>query len=222
MKPEARERRIRELFPLVRRIARRLHRLVPAASYDDLIGDGSIGLIRAVDTFDAARGVALEGYARKVIAGTMLNGLRRMDPISERTRRRIRRAEQERYRLAQERGTMPTMTELESSFKGLHQARTVVFRHTPLSLDAPLPRDENALLDIETDPALHIVRKSVARDLREALALLPLRQRRIMLLHYYQQQSLHAISAQLNVTPQRISQLHVRALSKLRAAIPTA
>ena len=222
MKPDMREQRIRQLFPLVRRIAWRLHRLVPAASRDDLIGDGSIGLIRAVDSFDPARGVSLEGYARKVIAGTMLNGLRRMDPISERTRRRIRRADQERYRLAQERGTMPTMSELEGAFEGLHEARTTVFRHTPLSLDAPLPRDENALLDTETDPALDVVRTSVARELREAIALLPPRQRRIMALHYYQQQSLHTISAQLNVSPQRVSQLHLRALSKLRATIPTA
>jgi DNA-directed RNA polymerase specialized sigma subunit len=58
-----REAEIRRLFPLVRQIARRVQRVVGAADCDDLVGDGSIGLIRAVDTFDSGRGTALETRA---------------------------------------------------------------------------------------------------------------------------------------------------------------
>src|SRR5579884_2527602 len=97
-----RERVIHRFFPLVRRIARRMQRLVPGSSLDDLIGDGAVGLIRSVDTYDASLGYTFQSYARKVIAGSMLNGLRRMDPIPERVRRRVRGAEEIRYRMAQE------------------------------------------------------------------------------------------------------------------------
>ena len=84
MMSDDRERRIRELFPLVKRIARRVRRLIAGAELDDLVGEGSIGLIRAVDTFDPTRGVSIERYAARVIAGAMLNGLRKLDPVSER------------------------------------------------------------------------------------------------------------------------------------------
>ena len=96
------------MFPVVRGIARRIGRLVPAADIDDLVGDGCVGLIRAVDTYDAARGATLETYARRLVLGTMLNGLRRLDPISERARRTLREADRERLALAQERGSMPS------------------------------------------------------------------------------------------------------------------
>jgi DNA-directed RNA polymerase specialized sigma subunit len=62
-----REAAIRRLLPTVRQIARRVLRVVGLADIDDLVGDGSIGLIRAVDTFDVARGTTLELYARRLI-----------------------------------------------------------------------------------------------------------------------------------------------------------
>ncbi|MGD0053612.1 MAG: sigma factor, partial [Vulcanimicrobiaceae bacterium] len=112
MSEDEREARIRELLPIVRQVARRLHRMVPTADSDDLIGDGSIGLIRAVDAFDPERGVPLEQYARKLILGAMLNGMRRLDPVSERVRRRVRQAENARFALAQELGTVPSLQTL--------------------------------------------------------------------------------------------------------------
>ncbi len=93
MTTDERERRIRALLPLVRSIARRVHRMVPMTDVDDLIGDGCVGLIRAVDAFDPARGVPLEHYARRVVLGAVLNGIRRMDPVSERMRRTMRSRE---------------------------------------------------------------------------------------------------------------------------------
>ena len=54
-----REAAIRALLPAVRQLARRVHRMVPSADVDDLVGDGCVGLIRAVDAFDPMRGVPL-------------------------------------------------------------------------------------------------------------------------------------------------------------------
>jgi RNA polymerase sigma factor for flagellar operon FliA len=213
-----REESIRDLFGLVRRVARRVARVVPAADADDLVGDGCIGLIRAVDTYDPERG-ALEGYARRLILGAMLNGLRKLDPVSERARRTLREAERERYALAQARGTFPTLREMEQRRAGLQGARLAVFRHAPLSLEGTFTSDGPALADCAADPAGAAVAAGVRHEVLEAIALLPERQRKVFALHYYYRISLHAIGAQLNVSPQRVSQLHLRALERLRGLL---
>src|SRR5579863_9976350 len=136
---DEREARIRELFPLVRRIAQRIRKMVPGTELDDLIGDGSIGLIRAVDQFDEARGPSFEHYARRLIAGAMLNGVRRMDPVSERSRRSAREGEELRYAIAVRTGVMPTLVEIERQRPAFKRTLAATHCGTPLSLDAPLP-----------------------------------------------------------------------------------
>jgi RNA polymerase sigma factor (sigma-70 family) len=80
-----REGSVRMLFPLLRRLATRVMFTVNSAvDVDDLIGDGALGLLRAIDTYDPSYGTTLEQYARKLAIGAMLNGLRRIDPVSER------------------------------------------------------------------------------------------------------------------------------------------
>lgn len=216
MTTQEREATIREHLPLVRQIARRMQRVVAAADLDDLIGDGSIGLIRAVDTFDSSRGTTLELYARRLIAGAMLNGLRRQDPVSERVRRTIRRAEERRYKLAQEQGTLPGFVALERSDPTLRRARTAAHRQAALSLDVPLPGGRDALEDWNADPSRAAAARARRHELDAAIALLPERQRRILSLHYSRDLTLHAIGSALRVSPQRISQLHLAALVKLR------
>jgi RNA polymerase sigma factor for flagellar operon FliA len=214
-----REAAIRRLLPTVRQIARRVLRVVGVADIDDLIGDGSIGLIRAVDTFDPARGTTLELYARRLIVGSMLNGLRRLDPVSERVRRTLRRAEIKRYELAQELGTLPSLGECERGDRALRRARTVAHRQAALSLDAPLPNGGDAVVDWSSDPARQVTERARNRELREAVALLPARQQRILALHYSNDLTLRAISSALCVSPQRVSQLHLNALARLRNAV---
>ena len=216
-----RESTIRELFPLVRSLARRLYRVVGIADLDDLVGDGSIGLIRAVDRFDDTRGSQLETYARRMIVGAMLNGLRRRDPVSERTRRTLRKADARRYELAQTLGTMPSNAELEREDPSLRRARASAHRYAALSLDAPMPDGHDPLVDWSTEPAALMDARAKSRALREALALLPERQRRILAMHYGDEtQSLHAIGRHLAVSPQRVSQLHLIALARLRKSLP--
>ncbi|HMD02153.1 MAG TPA: sigma-70 family RNA polymerase sigma factor [Candidatus Baltobacteraceae bacterium] len=217
---DAREAAIREHFPLVRKIARRVARVVSAANLDDLIGDGALGLIRAVDTFDPERGTKLEAYAARLIAGSMLNGLRRLDPVSERVRRTLRVADRRRFALAQEQGRLPSLVELERDDPALRRARVAAHRQSALSLDAPLPGERNVLADFGADPQLLASERAGARELREAIALLPERQRRILEMHYFAELSLRAIGSHLRVSPQRVSQLHLEALARLRRFVP--
>ncbi len=222
MTPAERDATISDLYPLVRAIARRIARMVSGADADDLAGDGAIGLIRAVDSFDPTRGTTLETYARKLIVGAMLNGLRRLDPVSERVRRTLRQAEERRYRLAQERGTLPAFNELERDDDRIRRARVAAFRQAALSLDAPLAGRHDPLADWKSEPSTRAGERAKRTALLEAVALLPERQRRIVALHYGSELSLHAIGATMRVSPQRVSQLHINALVRLRHVVPPA
>lgn len=212
-----REAEIRELFPLVRLIARRMKRLIPTCDADDLAGDGSIGLIQAVDSYDPARGIPLHAYARKIIAGAMLNGIRRMDTVSERTRRTIRRAEAARIEHAQATGHMPSLREMEAVFPGLARARAKAYRNAPLSLDGPLPSGEPWEADSFVDPLQVVISRADRDAIARTIAALPPRQRRIVVLHYWRGMSLRVVSEQMMISPQRVSQMHVAALRRMRA-----
>ncbi len=211
-----REAAIRALFPLVRQIARRIRRLVAGVELDDLIGDGCIGLIRAVDHFDPMRGPSLEQYAGRLIVGAMLNGIRRMDPVSERSRRMVRDGENERYRLAVERGAVPSLQEMERICPGLTRALVAAHRYTPLSLDAALPEDERQVYTRHDDPAEIVALRSGRQIVQRLLATLPERQRRVIHEHYFAQRSLREVGARMHISAQRASQLHLAAIARLR------
>ncbi len=217
-----REARIRSLLPLVRRLAARIRRMVPRADLGDLIGDGNVGLVRAVDAFDPQRGASLEHYARKVVIGTMLNGLRRMDPASERARRTLREGERERYRLAMLRGSMPTTVEMAYARPALARAEYAVYRALPLSLDAPLPLGEHGPVDTAGDPASIVSEDEERAYLRTLVEALPDRERRLMLAHYYGRTSLRRIGNAFSISGQRASQLHLAAIARLRKAFDAA
>ena len=88
-------------LPLVRRLATMVLRRLPVHfSADDLIGDGCVGLLRAIDRFNPAFEVTFETWASRIVRGSMLNGLRRMDAVPERIRRDARVLDSARWRLA--------------------------------------------------------------------------------------------------------------------------
>ena len=221
MTAQEREDIVAQLFPIVRSIAHRVARVCRLADADDLIGDGALGLVRAVDNFDPARGVALEQYARHVVLGAMLNGLRRKDPVSERARRRVREGERVRQTLEAS-GRVVSDRELEESVPGYRRALAQVEQGLPLSLDAPLPFGSRLRPDWSGDPAVLCESECRAGEVRGAVAQLPPRHRDVVMQHYFADRSLRAISHHMAVTPQRISQLHCAALARLRSIVRAA
>lgn len=211
-----REDAIRRHLPMVRAIARRIVRLVPSSDIDDLIGDGCVGLIRAVDAFDPQLGPSLDVYARRVVLGAMLNGIRRLDPVSERVRRVVRHAERERYELATQLGTLPTHGDMEARRPGLARARAEAYTGTPLSLDAPMPPDQHLALDPGKDPATIVSENADRARVHDAIHALPPRQRDLIVAHYFAERSLRALSDEMAVSPQRVSQLHLGAIARIR------
>lgn len=216
MEPESRELHVRALLPLVRTLARRLKRLVPNLDLDDLVGDGCVGLIRAIDSFDPSRGPQLAEYARRLVVGSMLNGIRRMDPVSERARRIVRDAENERYALAASRGLVPSSAEMDARRPGYARALAAAYRGQPLSLDAPLPRGEALAYDWSDDPGRICERRAQHAELAALIRGLPPRQREVLLLHYFNETSLRSVSRRLAISPQRASQLHLSAIARLK------
>lgn len=215
---DEREARIRAFLPLVRRMARRIHRLVPSVDVDDLVGDGCIGLVRAVDGYDPRRGVSLRHYVGRLVLGKMLNGIRRMDPVSERARREIRDAERERFELAGSTGTLPTRAEMEARRPRLAAARAQVETLVPLSLDGRLPDGVEPPCDRESDAAVVSERRADDAELARRIAELSERQRGVIALFYFGDRSMREIGDAWCISPQRVSQLHARAIAHLRSA----
>jgi len=213
-----RETTIRAYLPLVRRMAKRIHRLVPSVDVGDLVGDGCVGLIRAVDGYDARRGTSMRHYVGRLVLGKMLNGIRRMDPVSERARRELRDAERERFELASQRGTLPTRAEMEERRPRLAAARMQVQTLVTLSLDRRLPDGMELPLDLSTDAAAVSARRMDREELAACIARLTERQRGVIALLYYGERTTREIGDAWQISPQRVSQLHAKALHHLRGA----
>jgi RNA polymerase sigma factor (sigma-70 family) len=161
-------------------------------------------------------------YAHCLIFGAMLNGIRRMDPVPERTRRIVRQGRKLRYEAAAELGAMPTRQQMERLRPGYERAYLAAQRGQPLSLDWPLPDSERMRVDWNSDPSkIHEHRIDGAR-LRALVAQLPGRQRTVVVGHYWHEQSLRAVSERMGVSPQRASQLHMAAMRRMRAKIDAA
>ncbi|HVS46987.1 MAG TPA: sigma-70 family RNA polymerase sigma factor [Verrucomicrobiae bacterium] len=217
-----RERTIRALMPIVRRIAKRISRLVPSVDLDDMIGDGSVGLIRAVDAYDPSFGTTLAHYAGRLILGKILNGIRRMDPVSERARREVRDGENLRYDLAVARGALPAAAEVDTLRPHFAAARLQVHIALPLSLDRPLPLGHDVPMETHADPALVAEARLVSDELQAAIATLPQRQRDVVTQHYFRERSLREIGRNFTISSQRASQLHRSALARLRKVVRAA
>jgi len=163
--------------------------------------------------------VPLRVYAARVIAGKMLNGLRRMDPVPERVRALARHMESERFAAAERIGRMPAATAIAGNDLRRIRARTAVHRMQMLSLDAPLPTGTSEPSDGSRDPAALVPCSMQYDELRTLVAALPPREASVIRAHYFGEIPLRAIARQMRLSPQRLSQLHVAALQRLRRAV---
>ena len=220
--PVDRDAAILRLRALVLRLARWVAKRARSTTVDidDLESSGWVAAIRAVDAFDPAFGVPLEAYAGRLIVGAMFNELRRADPVSERDRRMVRRGNRLREHLEQELGHEAELRELEVVCPGFRRA---LARCTSpqISYDGPnvLP-DGSILRPIAflagaTDVARTIVADERRCELETAIATLDERRRAVITQHYFEDRPLRGIATGLDVTPQRVSQMHLSALARL-------
>lgn len=217
-------------LPLVRRIASGVLRRLPAYFVnDDLVGDGCVGLLRALDTFDPSYNVSFEAWASRIIRGAMFNGLRRMDVVPERTRRDARTLDAARWRIAQTIGEAPD-DKTAAGGAGLDDAKLyavqlALSRATPVSLDAALPGTPSGatigdrVAADQADPSEMVERREVQRVVDAAVAALPPRERLIIAACYSGYATFREIGGRLGISKQRVSQIHSRTLSNLRSTL---
>lgn len=212
----------------VESLARRLAASMPSGvDVGDLVQDGMIGLIDAVHRYDEHRGIRFETFAERRVRGAMIDALRR-DAWPRGVRRIRRELEAAREALRVTTGGEPSLADLAAHL-GTDEdrlGRTIVRIHTIEATSAAARGDsENANLPpgcVPTAPPSPDERYvSVERRdrLRAAMRLLQPRDRRLLSLYYFRDATMKQIGQALGVNESRISQLHARALTRLRSAL---
>ncbi len=212
------------VYKLAHKIARKLKQ---GTEVEELISDGMLGLVKAIDAFDPSRGFQFSTYATPVVRGSIYNGLRRLDWLPERTRTKARNFQKAVDKLSQVQGRRPSeediAKELEISAKEVYDLIANLSSMYLLSLDQPVGDEEGdmSMGDLVEDsqfasPEAEFEYSEERSALREALASLPDRERELLEMHYFNGITFEAISRQMDVSKQRISQLHLRAVRHLR------
>jgi RNA polymerase sigma factor for flagellar operon FliA len=211
---------------LVRRIARRIHmRLPPSVELDDLVHEGTVGLLEAIDRYDAQRGVPLPLFARRRITGAILDLLRDLDGVPRAVRSRATQIDDARAALRASLGRSPSRGELADAL-GLapreldHAARSAEI-WAVTSLDAPVSPDQATPLVDRVPSSLPTAEDEVgdaelAHALADALTRLPEREQAAVRGFYLDERPLLELGADLGITPSRVSQLHRAGVDRLR------
>src|SRR6187399_3330434 len=222
----AEQRRVEAGLPFVESLARRMASTMPhSIDLGDLVQDGVLGLMDAAHRFDEGRGIKFETFAERRVRGAMIDALRR-DAWPRGVRRVRRELEAARDQLRRELGGEPTLADLARRV-GIDEAqleRTIV-RISTIESTSPLANLET--LDSSTLPAVLVPSEPMSPDrlfergqtrdrVRAALGQLPARERRILSLYYFGDATMKQIGQQIGVNESRVSQLHARAILRLR------
>ncbi|MDI6870373.1 MAG: RNA polymerase sigma factor WhiG [Bacillota bacterium] len=230
----ARETLILHYAPLVKYVAGRLAVALPATvEFDDLISCGTFGLIDAVEKFEPARGVKFETYALARIRGAIIDGLRLADWVPRSLRQKAREFETAAQRLESRLGRAATDAELAAalglSLDEYHSLVSELACTTLSSLDEVWRGDEEGnegvrLVDgladeAAADPLTSAEFTELKRALGEAIDQLPERERLVIALYYREGLTLKEIGRVLDVTEARVSQIHTKAILRLRGKL---
>ena len=222
-------RRIVAGLPFVEALARRMAASMPnSIDIGDLMQDGVLGLIDAAHRFDEARGIKFETFAERRVRGAMIDALRR-DAWPRGVRRQRRELDAARESLRRELGHEPSMADLAARVGSDEKrlSRTIV-RINTIEATSPLATgehfDENclptALVPSEPDAPDTAYEKLETRDrVRAAIAGLPVREQKVIGLYYYGEVTMKEIGAEIGVNESRVSQLHARAIRRLRESL---
>ena len=222
-----------EMLPLVRRIALGIHRRLPAhVDVDDLIGNGTLGLVEAINKFDPSKEVKLETYARHRVRGAILDGLRRADTASRDLRQKNKRIQTLYHELESKLGRHVRDEEMAKAlgmnlgqwYRALNEIQNVGTDWGSRILSAgptlKLQSTDPEFLPADGDDPFDLCcRREQHEILGRALSRLPDREREIITLIYRHGLTMKQIAVRLHVDESRVSQIHSVALGRLKASV---
>ena len=223
---EIREQLILAYAQLVKLVAGRLSMyLGHNVEYDDLVSYGIFGLIDAIDKFDMSKNVKFETYASLRIRGAILDQIRKMDWIPRTVRQRQRKIDEAIKQIEMRTGKTATDEEIavelgvsgdeflnwQSQLKVTNVVSLSEFEETGQE-----PIIETVNKNRFSQPEDVVEEQELKQKLVESLELLTEKERRVIELYYYEDLTLKEISLVLEVSESRVSQLHTKALLKMR------
>ncbi|HET8956570.1 MAG TPA: RNA polymerase sigma factor WhiG [Solirubrobacterales bacterium] len=230
----ARERLVVAYSPMVKFVAGRLGAGLPSHVEDaDLISYGLVGLIGAIERFEPERGIKFETFAMTRIRGAIIDELRSLDWVPRSVRSRAREIETAQAKLEHELQRAPTEAELAAKLnlteEELQSALLEIANSSVYALDelwtvSDSSGDQVSLLDTiadesAADPQEALASTEVKDLLTEAIGGLPEREQLVVALYYYENLTLREIGEVLGVTESRVSQLHTKAVMRLKSSL---
>src|ERR1700677_198573 len=226
---DERERLILEHLPQVRLIARRIHERLPEnISLDDLVSTGVVGLISAIDKFDATQNVKLRTYAEYKIRGAILDSLRGLDWAPRQKRHRSKQIEKAisaaEQRLKRAPAEDEVAAQLEIPLEEYHEWLVEIRGLNIASLECAGGEQGQDLLNYIPDsgdnlPSTLLERSELERLLSESIDEIPEIERTVLSLYYTEEMTLREIAQIVNLHESRISQLKSQAILRLRGKL---
>ena len=230
----AKDKLLVEYAPLVKYTAHRMAVNLPASvQVDDLISSGIMGLIKSVEAFDPTRDVKFETFATHKIRGAILDELRSLDWVPRSIRQKTRALQRTYAKLENDLGRMPYDDEvaasLNISIKEFEEMLSDVTPTTVLSLDESRGEGDGEskqlkIMDVIEDPQganplKELGFEETKRILKESIMALPEKERLVIALYHYEELTLKEIGEVLSISESRVSQIHSKAIIKLRSRL---
>jgi len=226
---------IEKYAPLVKYVAGRVAMNVPnSVEFYDLVSYGVLGLIDAIDKFDIKREIKFKTYAVTRIRGSIFDELRAIDWLPRSVRQKSKEIERTIAELEIKLGRSAKDEEVaEAMGIGLQEFQALLLRvsgHTLVSMDenwymndggdnAPMSIEDTLESSNASNPDVAAEKDEIKRMIARTLMELPDREKQVLILYYYEGLTLKEIGAILSVTESRVSQLHTKAIMRLRGKL---
>ncbi len=231
--PKIRDAFVRQYAPLVKYVAGKVAMGMPHnVEFDDLVGFGVFGLMDAITKFDPEKHVKFKTYAVTRIRGAIFDELRSIDWVPRSVRQKAREIEDTVQTLEASLGRsasdLEIAAEMGMNIDEYHKAMVKISGTSIMSLnDVWYTGDENDKVSIvdsiesphSLNPDIIVEKDEIKKVIVEAINELPEKEKKVLVLYYYEDLTLKEIGKVLEVTESRISQLHTKAIMRLRAKL---
>ena len=230
---ENREEVIKQYSPMIKYVANRIAmRLPPHIEVDDLISVGVLGLMDAITKYDSSRGAKFKTYAEFRVRGAILDELRSMDWVPRSIRQKASKVDKVVQGLQAKLRRQPEDEEvakemglsLDQFHETLNETKSIpIFSLEDLGI-AKESGDQQSLLDClagkaDADPQTQVRLVELKEIIAKAIDALPEKERLMVSLYYYEELTMKEIGAVLDITESRVSQIHSKAVYRLRTKL---